>query len=77
MPNAAAVSRRSASSSRLNGITGSSSASPSPTATIPRSTRPTTPGAIASEATIPATGIEMASAFRPVTSSPARCVSRM
>ena len=77
VPNAAAVSRRRASSSRLNGTTGSSTASPRPTSTSSGVTCPSTDGPTTSVATSAATGIETARPRRPATSSPTRCVSTM
>jgi DNA-binding transcriptional LysR family regulator len=77
VPNAAVVSRRNASSSRLNGITGSSTARPRPVATTGQVSSPATDGAATHVATSAATGNDTARPCIPDTVSPTRCVNRM
>ena len=77
MPNAAVVSRRSASISRVNGTTGQQHGEAEADQPQLRRHLASVSGPATSEATRAATGIETASPVMPATSSPTRWVSRM
>lgn len=77
VPNAAVVSRRRASISRVKGTTGSNSAMPSPTSQSCGVIRSRVAGPATTVATSAATGIETASPVTPATSSPTFWVSTM
>jgi hypothetical protein len=77
VPKAAVVSRRRARNSRLKGSTGCSAASASVATSSGQVTVPSPEDPAASIETMPATGMETASPFKPVTRSPTRWVRRM
>ena len=77
VPNAAAVSRRSAYISRLNGTIGSSSARPRPASSRCGVSAGRMPGPVTSVDTRAATGMDTARPCRPATSSPTAWVRTM
>ena len=77
VPKALAVRRRKARNSRLNGITGCSTARPSMMPSSGQVSACSPEEKTAGNVTMPATGMETASPLSPVTRSPTCWVSRM